>query len=224
MNNTELNSTGQAAFIKLQNSKLFNIYSRAFVEATGLPLSLRPASGDAATTSVPILLGAEPVAFLLTSPSPGEREVSPTRFAAAVTLLKTFALQLGELSGRILLEQRAAEPATITKAKAYIMENLDEPPKLDTIAAEVNVSPFYFCKLFKSTTGMTFTEFVNRQRIERAKRRLLDPSERITEIAYDIGYQSLSQFNRSFHRIVGESPTQFRKRMGVGKSALALVA
>ena len=57
-----------------------------------------------------------------------------------------------------------------------------------------------------------------------AKRRLLDPSERITEIAYDIGYQSLSQFNRSFHRIVGESPTLFRKRMGVGKTAVALVA
>ena len=108
--------------------------------------------------------------------------------------------------------------------KEYILDNLDEPLKLDTIAAQVHVSPFYFCKLFKSTTGMTFTEFVNRQRIERAKRRLLDPSERITEIAYDIGYQSLSQFNRSFHRIVGESPTRFRKRMGVGKVSRQLVA
>ena len=117
-----------------------------------------------------------------------------------------------------------AEPAAITKAKQYIMEKLDEPLKLDHVAAEVRVSPFYFCKLFKSSTGMTFTEFVNRQRIERAKRRLLDPSERITEIAYDIGYQSLSQFNRSFHRIVGESPTQFRKRMGVGKVSAQLVA
>jgi AraC-like DNA-binding protein len=71
---------------------------------------------------------------------------------------------------------------------------------------------------------MTFTEFVNRQRIERAKRRLLDPAERITEIAYDIGYQSLSQFNRSFLRIVGESPTQFRKRMGVGRASHQRVA
>jgi len=224
MHNTNIHSTGHAAFIKLQNSKIFNIYSRAFVEATGLPLSLQPDGGRAEMTAVPIMLGADPVAFLQTSSAPGGAQVAAGRFAAAVILLKTFALQLGDLAGRILLEQRAAEPATITKAKAYIMANLDEPLKLDTVAAQVNVSPFYFCKLFKSTTSMTFTEFVNRQRIERAKRRLLDPSERITEIAYDIGYQSLSQFNRSFHRIVGESPTQFRKRMAVGSATMARVA
>ena len=224
MNNTNVNSTGKAALIKLQNSKIYNIYSHAFEEATGLPLSLGADCGEAGTTSVPIMLGTKPVAFLLTSATSDGKEVSASRFSAAVILLKTFAMQLGELTGRILLEQRAAEPATIIKAKEYILENLDEPLKLDTIAAQVHVSPFYFCKLFKSTTGMTFTEFVNRQRIERAKRRLLDPSERITEIAYDIGYQSLSQFNRSFHRIVGESPTLFRKRMGVGKTAVALVA
>lgn len=223
MNNTDANPPMQAAFIKLQNSKIYNVYSQAFEEATGLLLKLLPAGGKVQANSVPIMLGGQPAAFLLTSEIPG-KEVVGSRFAAALTLVKTFALQLGELAGRILLEQRAAEPVTITRAKEYILENLDEPLKLDTIAAQVHVSPFYFCKLFKSTTGMTFTEFVNRQRIERAKRRLLDPSERITEIAYDIGYQSLSQFNRSFHRIVGESPTQFRKRMGVGKTAMALVA
>jgi AraC-like DNA-binding protein len=217
MNPTHHESSPQTPSAKLGNSKIFRIYSKAFEGATGLNLSLKSTGGAAMGNSVPIMLGTGPVAFLHVQPGPDRRDVSGSRFEAAVMLVKTFALQLGELAGRILLEQQAAEPAAIAKAKQYILENLDEPLKLDEVAGQVRVSPFYFCKLFKSTTGMTFTEFVNRQRIERAKRRLLDPAERITEIAYDIGYQSLSQFNRSFLRIVGESPTQFRKRMGVGR-------
>jgi AraC-like DNA-binding protein len=224
MNQTPPASSPRSTTAKLGNSQIFRIYSKAFEGATGLGLSLEPSGGSAIANSVPVMLGAEPIGFLQVRPNADGKALSGARFDSAVTLVRTFALQLGELAGRILLEQQAAEPAAITKAKHYIMENLDEPLKLDKVAAQVRVSPFYFCKLFKSTTGMTFTEFVNRQRIERAKRRLLDPSERITEIAYDIGYQSLSQFNRSFLRIVGESPTQFRKRMGVGRASCRRVA
>ena len=60
-------------------------------------------------------------------------------------------------------------------------------------------------------TGMTLTEYVNRRRIEWAKRKLLNPQARVTEVAYDVGYQSLSQFNRSFLKYVGESPSRFRE-------------
>lgn len=224
MNQAQPDPTSQTTSTKLGNSRIFRVYSQAFEGATGLHLSLKATGGSGGASSIPIMLGSGPIAFLHIRSGEEKRGVSGARFEAAVTLVKTFALQLGELAGRILLEQQAAEPAAISKAKQYIMEKLDEPLKLDDVAAQVRVSPFYFCKLFKSTTGMTFTEFVNRQRIERAKRRLLDPAERITEIAYDIGYQSLSQFNRSFLRIVGESPTQFRKRMGVGRASHQRVA
>ena len=60
------------------------------------------------------------------------------------------------------------------------------------------------------TTGATFTEFVSRTRIERAKNLLLNPNLRISEIAYEIGFQSLTHFNRVFRKIVGESPTDYR--------------
>ena len=62
-------------------------------------------------------------------------------------------------------------------------------------------------------TGLTFTDFVNRARVEKAKRMLMKPAARITEVAYDVGFQSLSHFNRSFRRIADESPTEFRSRM-----------
>ncbi|MFV1994768.1 MAG: helix-turn-helix domain-containing protein [Verrucomicrobiales bacterium] len=130
-----------------------------------------------------------------------------------ITILTAFAMQLGELANRILLERSEREPALVTNAKNFIMEHLDEPLSLDMVASHVNVSSFYFCKLFKQATSLTFTEYVNRQRIEWAKRKLLERNSRVTEVAFDVGYQSLSQFNRSFSKIVGESPTQYRVRM-----------
>lgn len=146
-------------------------------------------------------------------------------YAGMMTILSAFALQLSALMNRVVLETRNSEPETVRKAKAFIMDNIDEKLSLETVAAEVSVSTFYLCKVFKQATGMTFTEFVNRQRVELAKGELLKPNRRITEIAYDVGYQSLSQFNRSFLKFVGESPTLYRRRMlSAGAGTPKLVA
>mgnify|MGYP001818370280 CR=1 FL=1 len=134
-------------------------------------------------------------------------------YSSMVTLLSIISLQLTDLLNRLLLESQSEEPKAIQKAKAYIADHIDERIALEQIASEVNVSVFYFCKLFKQTTGMTFTEYVNRQRIELAKGVLKDTSKSITEIAYAVGYQSLSQFNRSFLKFTGESPRQYRQHI-----------
>jgi AraC-like DNA-binding protein len=84
---------------------------------------------------------------------------------------------------------------------------------LEEVSRHAGVSPFHFCKVFKRATGMTFTEFVNRARVEQAKRLLLKPQARITEVAYDVGFQSLSQFNRSFRRVTDTSPTEYRAKV-----------
>jgi AraC-like DNA-binding protein/ligand-binding sensor protein len=134
------------------------------------------------------------------------------RFHAATTLLAAFSIQLaGELNRLLMAEENAESPA-IARAKQYINAHLDERISLDEVAAHVCVSPFYFCKIFKQATGMTLTEYINRRRVEWAKRKLLNPHARVTEVAFDVGYQSLSQFNRSFLRYAGESPTKFREQ------------
>ena len=138
---------------------------------------------------------------------------SRERYASMVTLLRAFGLQLMTLANQILLEGRSAEPEAVQRAKQFIAERIDEKIYLDAVAAAANVSTFYLCKVFKQSTGMTLTEYVNRHRIQMAKRALLSPNRQITEIAYDVGYQSLSQFNRSFQRIVGKSPSLYRKQM-----------
>jgi AraC-like DNA-binding protein/ligand-binding sensor protein len=143
-----------------------------------------------------------------------ETQVVPEdRLNQVVTLLAIFSLQLSNLVNQLVLAKNEDEPPVITKAKQFIRGRLQDRLSLDDVANAVGISSFYFCKLFKQTTSMTFTEYVNRKRVECAKRALLKPHARITEVAFEIGYQSLSQFNRSFLKYVGESPTQYRKRM-----------
>jgi len=78
------------------------------------------------------------------------------------------------------------------------------------VAKAVNTSTSYFCRIFKKYTGLNFTDYVSRIRIEKAKSLLLNPNLRISEIAYEVGFQSLTHFNRVFKRVVGQSPTVYR--------------
>src|SRR5205814_5816740 len=98
-----------------------------------------------------------------------------------------------------------------TKAKQYIQENQTEDLSLGQVAKAINTSTFYFCKMFKKVTGINFTDYLSRIRIEKAKNLLLNPNLRISEIAYAVGFQSLTHFNRVFRQHVGESPTNYRR-------------
>ena len=144
--------------------------------------------------------------------------IDADRYSCMATLLSAFALQLTGLVNRILLESRPDEPEIISKGKTYILENLQDKISLDQVARHVSVSSFYFSKLFRQVTGMTFTEYVNRQRVEWAKRELQHTNRRVTEVAYGVGYQSLSQFNRNFLKFVGLSPTEFRKELAATRA------
>ena len=139
------------------------------------------------------------------------------QYHGVITLLAAFAIQLSEQVNRLLIEDANSEPAIVTKAKQYVSANLEDKVCLDDVAKRVGVSSFYFCKIFKRSTGMTLTEYVNRRRIEWAKRKLVNPQARVTEVAYEVGYQSLSQFNRSFLKYVGMSPTRFREQQSSRK-------
>lgn len=145
--------------------------------------------------------------------------MQPERYDAAISILQSFAMQLGDSAHRLMFAKAAHEPEAVRNAKSFIHSHLAEPMSLEAVASAVNVSPFHFCKLFKRSTGLTFTDFVNRARVEKAKRMLMKPAARITEVAYDVGFQSLSHFNRSFRRIADESPTEFRSRMKHGEPA-----
>lgn len=138
------------------------------------------------------------------------RILSRSQYDAALSLLSIFARHLGVLANRLLIEQANAELPVISKAKTYIQQNLSEPIRLDDVARASNTSAFYFCKLFARATGMTFTQYLARVRVEAVKQSLMNPNTRVCEAAYAVGFQSLSQFNRVFRRVAGETPSAYR--------------
>jgi AraC-like DNA-binding protein/ligand-binding sensor protein len=137
------------------------------------------------------------------------------QYSAMVHLLNLFAQHLGILSNQLLLRQANAkvESPIVARARAFIEEHFTERLTLLQVATASFMSQFHFCKVFKQATGLTFTAFVGRLRIEKAKNLLLNPNYRVSEIGYAVGFQSLSHFNRKFSQYVGESPTNYRLRI-----------
>lgn len=141
------------------------------------------------------------------------RVVDPKQYQSIVRLLEIFAMHLAALSNQLVLQDQKAESPMIQKAKAFIDTNQAEDIRLAQVASAVNTSAFYFCKMFKQSTGMTFTDYLARLRVEKVKSLLLNPHIRISEAAFQVGFQSLSQFNRVFRKVAGESPTTYRERV-----------
>jgi len=281
---------------RLSQSKIYEDYSKAFVETTGLPLSLQPVEAwqlalrshpkespfcaimsknsrtcaaclqvqDQARTQsktepttvrcfaglcdtvVPVRLGNEVFGYLQTgqifshTPTRNQfartarqlvewglkvdlaqaeeayfhtRVIGPKQYEAMVRLLSIFAEHLSMVSNQLVVQQDNAEPQMIARAREFIREHQSEDLSLTEVAKAVNCSTFYFCKMFKKTTSLHFTEYLARVRIEKAKNLLLNPNLRISEIAYEVGFQSLTHFNRVFRRLVGESPTEYRQKL-----------
>lgn len=139
--------------------------------------------------------------------------VSQKKMDSAAALLNIFADHLSIKSNQIAVQRANAEPPMITKAKQFIADHITEELSLSRVAAAVHTSVFYFCKQFSRYTGATFTEFVSRTRTEKAKNLLLNPNLRVSEIAYEVGFQSLTHFNRVFKQITGESPSDYRHHL-----------
>jgi AraC-like DNA-binding protein/ligand-binding sensor protein len=139
------------------------------------------------------------------------RVLAPRQYTAMIKLLEIFAKHLSTLANQITLQEGEAEPPMVRRARAYIVGHQADPIDLNEVAKAMHVSTFYFCKMFKKATGLTFTEYLGRVRIERAKTHLLNPNRRVSEIAYDVGFQSLTHFNRLFRQVAGQSPTKFRQ-------------
>ena len=135
------------------------------------------------------------------------------KYGAIVRLLTFFAEQLSALINQIVLENQNSEPPLVRKARWYIQQHKMEPLSLAMVAQASGASVFHFCKVFKKTTGLKFTDYVARVRLEDAKSQLLNPNRRVSEIAYDVGFQSLTQFNRMFKRVFGQSPSEFRAHL-----------
>ncbi len=96
----------------------------------------------------------------------------------------------------------------------YLMDHLGENIRLEEVAAIANLSPSAFCRFFKLRTRKTFVRFLNEVRIGLACRLLREEEQSIASIAYQVGFQNLSNFNRQFRQIQGTYPSAWRKGQG----------
>jgi AraC-like DNA-binding protein len=143
----------------------------------------------------------------------GTKLLSAKQYDAMIKLLSIFAQHISAVSNQIVVRRENAESPVIKRAKEFIIENQAEDLSLGQVAKAVNTSTFHFCKMFKKATGLNFTEYVSRVRVEKARNLLLNPNLRISEIAYEVGFQSLTHFNRVFKKITGQSPTDYRSQL-----------
>ncbi|HWK05808.1 MAG TPA: AraC family transcriptional regulator [Puia sp.] len=93
----------------------------------------------------------------------------------------------------------------------YIQANYRDRPDVNAIAKQVNLTTAAFCRFFRKHTKMTFTDFINQFRINQAKNHLLQDKS-ISEATYEVGFESVSYFNKVFKKVVGENPSSFKKR------------
>ncbi|QBG46788.1 AraC family transcriptional regulator [Verrucomicrobia bacterium S94] len=100
----------------------------------------------------------------------------------------------------------------LRKTLNYIHDHYTEPLALENMAAMSGASETYFCRLFKHETGMTFLNYLNGLRIERACVLLRDTTDNALDICYEVGFNDYTHFGRQFKKHVGMSPADYRKQ------------
>ena len=101
----------------------------------------------------------------------------------------------------------------ISKAIHYIQENFHENISLDDVAKEINMSYHYFSKFFKESIGTNFVDYLTELRIVKSKEMLKDSGVSIKEICNEIGYSDPNYFSKTFKKVTGMTPTEYRTNL-----------
>lgn len=117
---------------------------------------------------------------------------------------------------KIEIEQKQKEEAqnqtnpSIEAVLDYIKEHIDEPISIDTLTDIASMSKAAFFRVFKDTLDISPIDYINRERVEIAKNRLVDISKSVTDICYELGYNHMTYFIRVFKKYEGITPKQFQ--------------
>ncbi len=112
-----------------------------------------------------------------------------------------------------VISKREERSGNILKtAMNYINDNFQKDISLDDVSRVVNISPYYFSKIFKEENGLNFIEYLTNVRIDKAKKLLEDSNLSIKEICLSCGYTDPNYFSRSFKKNVGVTPTEYKEK------------
>lgn len=108
--------------------------------------------------------------------------------------------------------------AEMKAAIDYIGQNYDKPLNMATVSNHVSLNYSYFSETFKHVTGMSFVPYLKKVRIEKAKSLLEGTHRKVYEIAEQVGFENVKQFNRVFRELEGISPMEYRERVWLHSS------
>jgi AraC-like DNA-binding protein len=110
------------------------------------------------------------------------------------------------------MQQDAAPAATLTRARELIEARFADPLDIRTLSAEARLSRYHFIRAFRHVFHDTPHQYLLRMRIQKAKELLALTPLSVTDICYEVGFESLGSFSATFHRIVGWPPSTYRAR------------
>lgn len=137
--------------------------------------------------------------------------LEPEAYSGFLKMLEIFAESLGAAANAFIVSKAEnSERPVVAKAVRHIRKNYDRPIDLNEISRIAGASVRHFSKLFREETGLSFVDYLTRERVEQAKRCLRESIENVSDIAFASGFESIPQFNRSFKKVAGESPSSYR--------------
>ncbi len=157
----------------------------------------------------------------------GMQEKAVGRFArirdtTGFTRLLEFMTLLGELAQsndfRLLSSvqmQSSDDDASLTKISSainFILENYNTDLSMSKLSHDLGMSESKFSRFFRTATGNSFTDFVNRLRINRACQLLMETDRYVINVCYEVGFNNVANFNRRFLDVKGMTPTEFRNQ------------
>lgn len=126
--------------------------------------------------------------------------------------LQNWAIDCLKAAMQLLQKSHNMSSAVVTKIRQYIRSRLSEEITRDELAAYVYLNPAYLSRLFKKETGLSISDVIIQERLQKAKQLLEETELKITDIAEQVGYTSLGSFSNLFKRVVGVTPQQYRAR------------
>ncbi len=126
-------------------------------------------------------------------------------------LLRNFIETYQRYFERVIEDKRNTSQLPVRKAKQFINENYMRQITLEEVAEAIELSPAYFSTVFKKEVGINFSDYLISCRIEAAKDRLKNGNLPVSLIAEEVGYVDAKYFSKTFYKLVGLKPTEYRK-------------
>lgn len=143
----------------------------------------------------------------------GRRDYLPTllELTSMESIRSWFVEKMGNACRNVALKKEVRSSTVVERAREFIDSHFNKDISLDDVSREVDISPYYFSKIFKEETGKNFVEYVTEIRMNRAKELLVGTDMSMKEICSEIGYADPNYFSRTFKKNTGLTPTEYKE-------------